>query len=95
MSCRHDSTTIVEDQRDNVGVFLNTQCDVCGMCLPKAPIPEATFYAWYDGALRVPAVDRDALKAAIDAACAGSGGSDGNVQDGVFKDGAALEDSAR
>ena len=68
MSCHHDHTTIVEDQRDNVGAFLNTQCDVCGMCLPKAPIDEATFFAWYDGALRVPAVDRDALKAAIDAA---------------------------
>ena len=68
MACRHDSTTIVEDQRDNVGAFLNTQCDVCGMCLPHAPIDEATFFAWYDGALRVPEVDRDALKAAIDAA---------------------------
>ena len=68
MSCHHDHTTIVEDQRDNVGTFLNTQCDVCGMCLPKAPIPDATFDAWYDGKLRVPAVDRDALKAAIDAA---------------------------
>lgn len=68
MACRHDSTTIVHDYRDNVGAFLNTQCDVCGMCLPHAPIDEATFFAWYDGALRVPAVDRDALKAAIDAA---------------------------
>lgn len=68
MACRHDSTTIVEDQRDNVGTFLNTQCDVCGMCLPHAPIDDATFWAWHDGKLRLPAVDRDALKAAIDAA---------------------------
>ena len=68
MSCHHDHTTIVEDQRDNVGAFLNTQCDVCGMCLPKAPIDEATFFAWLDGKLRLPLVDRDAYKAAIDAA---------------------------
>jgi hypothetical protein len=68
MSCRHDATTIVEDHRENVGAFLNTQCDVCGMCLPRAPIVEATFYAWYDGKLRVPAVDRDAYAGAIDAA---------------------------
>ena len=68
MACRHDSTTIVHDFRENVGAFLNTQCDVCGMCLPKAPIPEATFFAWLDGKLRVPEVDRDAYKHAIDAA---------------------------
>lgn len=68
MACRHDNTTIVHDFRENVGAFLNTQCDVCGMCLPCAPIDEATFYAWYDGALRVPEVDRDAYRAAIDAA---------------------------
>jgi hypothetical protein len=68
MPCRHDATTIVEDHRENVGAFLNTQCDVCGMCLPRAPIAEATFDAWYDGKLRVPAVDRDAYAGAIDAA---------------------------
>jgi len=68
MNCKHDHTTIVQDHRDDVGTFLNTQCDVCGMCLPKAPIDEATFWAWHDGKLRVPEVDRDAYKRAIDAA---------------------------
>jgi len=48
------------------GPFLTVQCDVCGQCLPDAPIDDATFDAWYDRRLIVPRMDFPAYCAAVD-----------------------------
>ena len=66
MACKHDSTSLVEmDSKE--GPFLTVQCDVCGQCLPDAPIDVATFDAWYDRRLAVPRMDYPAYCAAGDA----------------------------
>ena len=67
MSCKHDSTSLVEmDSKE--GPFLTVQCDVCGQCLPDAPIDGATFDAWYERRLAVPRMDYPAYCAAVDVA---------------------------
>ena len=67
MSCKHDSTSLVEmDSKE--GPFLTVQCDVCGQCLPDAPIDGATFDAWYERRLAVPRMDYPAYRAAVDVA---------------------------
>jgi len=67
MSCKHDSTSLVEMDTKENGPFLTVQCDVCGQCLPDAPIDVATFDAWYDRRLAVPRMDYPAYCAAADA----------------------------
>jgi len=67
MSCKHDSTSLVEMDTKENGPFLTVQCDVCGQCLPDAPIDVATFDAWYDRRLAVPRMDYPAYCAAVDA----------------------------
>ena len=66
MSCKHDSTSLVEMDTKENGPFLTVQCDVCGQCLPDAPIDVATFDAWYDRRLAVPRMDYPAYCAAVD-----------------------------
>lgn len=68
MSCKHDSTSLVEMDTKENGPFLTVQCDVCGQCLPDAPIDVATFDAWYDRRLAVPRMDYPAYRAAVDVA---------------------------
>ena len=67
MSCKHDSTSLVEmDSKE--GPFLTVQCDICGQCLPDAPIDDATFDAWFERRLAVPRMDYPAYRAAVDVA---------------------------
>ena len=65
--CKHDSTSLVE-MDSKLGPFLTVQCDVCGMCLPQAPIDAATFDAWDSGALKVARMDYPAYCEAMDRA---------------------------
>lgn len=65
--CQHDSTSLV-DMDSKAGPFLTVQCDVCGACLPDAPIDAATLDAWDGGALRVARMDYPAYCDAVDRA---------------------------
>ena len=65
--CQHSNTSLVEMDSRN-GPFLTVQCDVCGACLPDAPIDAATLDAWDGGALRVARMDYPAYCAATDRA---------------------------
>ena len=67
VGCRHDATSLVEMDSKG-GPFLTAQCDVCGMCLPDAPIDAATFDAWFDRRLAVPRMDYPAYCGAVDRA---------------------------
>lgn len=65
--CRHDTASIVEmDSKE--GPFLTVQCDVCGGCLPDAPIDHATFDAWFERRMAVPRMDYAAYCGAVDRA---------------------------
>ena len=65
--CQHDSTSLV-DMDSKAGPFLTVQCDVCGACLPDAPIGAATLDAWDSGSLKVARMDYPAYCAATDRA---------------------------
>ena len=65
--CQHSSTSLVEMDSKN-GPFLTVQCDVCGACLPDAPIDAATFDAWYERRLPVARMDYPAYCDAVDRA---------------------------
>ena len=65
--CQHDSTSLVQ-MDSKAGPFLTVQCDVCGACLPDAPIGAATLDAWDGGALRVARMDYPAYCDAVDRA---------------------------
>lgn len=65
--CQHTSTSLVE-MDSKAGPFLTVQCDVCGACLPDAPIDAATFDAWYERRLPVARMDYPAYCAAVDRA---------------------------
>lgn len=54
------------DTRD-FGPFLTVQCDVCGTCLPDAPLDDATLNAWLHGDLRVARMDYPAYCHGVDA----------------------------
>ncbi len=68
MTCKHDSTSFVEMDTKESGPFLTVQCDMCGQCLPDAPIDDATFDAWYERRMAVPRMDYRAYCAAVDGA---------------------------
>ena len=65
--CKHSATSLVEMDSRN-GPFLTVQCDVCGACLPSAPIDAATFDAWDSGSLKVARMDYPACCGAVDRA---------------------------
>ena len=73
--CRHDATSLVEMDSKG-GPFLTAQCDVCGMCLPDAPIDAATFDAWFDRRLPVARMDYPAYCGAVDRAWRGVAAGD-------------------
>ena len=65
--CRHDNTSLVEMDSKG-GPFVTVQCDVCGACLPDAPIDAAALDAWEAGALKVARMDYPAYCGAVDRA---------------------------
>lgn len=65
--CKHGATSLVEMDSKN-GPFLTVQCDVCGACLPSAPIDAETLDAWNAGALKVARMDYPAYCDAVDRA---------------------------
>lgn len=66
-TCRHDAVSLVE-MDSKAGPFLTVQCDVCGQCLPDAPIDTAALDAWDAGRVRVPRMDYAAYCGAVDRA---------------------------
>lgn len=66
--CRHTATSLVEMDTKENGPFLTIQCDICGQCLPDAPIDDTTFGAWFERRTAVPRMDYPAYCGAVERA---------------------------
>ena len=63
--CKHAATSYVTATHREFGDFITVQCDVCGVMLPKADIPDGVFDTWHEGG-RFPALDIVAANRAVD-----------------------------
>jgi hypothetical protein len=68
--CRHTDISLVQGEMKDHGPFLTVQCDMCGQCLPRVEIDDATLYAWNAGTLKVPTMDYKAYRTATEQAIA-------------------------
>jgi hypothetical protein len=64
--CKHTDVSLVQGEMREHGPFLTVQCDMCGLCLPRVEIDDATLFAWNAGTLKVATMDYKAYKAATE-----------------------------
>jgi hypothetical protein len=64
--CKHSNVSLVQGEMRDYGPFLTVQCDLCGQCLPRTEIDDATLFAWNAGTLKVATMDYKAYRTATE-----------------------------